>query len=157
MGFTGSNRLDPNLVKALMFSESEMGTGEDYKKLVDLVVNNEPESIYQLNLGKVNDVYPQTMKDFEIPVNWKENYKAYGNKNDVMLAAGALIIKSEYAKSFAKKNPKNTLMKENMTWYNAILAFKGISKEGMNKADKVWKLYTTGMHPYTSNFRLFTP
>jgi RHS repeat-associated protein len=151
---TNNDRLDPNLVKALMFSETEMGTGKDYVALLEQIPKYTPQAAYQLNLGRVTDgsMYNQTVKEFSIPVNWKTNYKDVGNKNDVMLAAGALILKKEYSSTV-----KNDLFDKNRPWYNAVLAFKGVSKQGTVNADKVWKLFTTGMHPSTPNFRLFTP
>jgi hypothetical protein len=69
-----------------------------------------------------------------------------------MLTAGVLIEKYEYAKTIKNKN----FTKD--TWYNAVLTFKGTSekKGGVNHANGAWKLYTTGYHPTTSNFKLFT-
>lgn len=153
-GLTGKDRLDPNLVKALMFSESEMGTGTEYKALVQSIPKDRPEARYHLNLGRVTDadVYKQAVKEFNIPVNWKENYKQSGNRNDVMLAAGALMIKAEYAKKISSSQ-----FKKDMPWFNAVVAYKGVSTEGKNKANKVWNLFTQGSHPYTSGFKLFSP
>jgi RHS repeat-associated protein len=150
-GYTGNNRLDPNLVKALMFSESEMGAGEDYKALVAWLPTARPDARYQLNLGRVGDVYATVMTEFSIPVDWKTNYLAWGNKNDVMLAAGAMMQKQDYAKTIGKSDH----FKANMPWFNAVVAYKGVSAEGKRKAELVWKLYTTGAHPYTPGKQLF--
>ncbi|GAA0188745.1 hypothetical protein GCM10009122_47960 [Fulvivirga kasyanovii] len=65
-----------------------------------------------------------------------------------------MIIKYKYAKQLVNKNDK---FKKDEPWYNAVLAFKGVSEDGIINTNKVWKLYKTGMHPNTSNFRLFTP
>lgn len=150
-GLKGKDRLDPNLLKALMFSETELGAGLEYKGLIDYVPKNEPKAVYQLNLGRVTDgnVYNAVKKEFKIPVDWETNYKDLGNINDVRLAAGALIQKYEYAKKVGVSS------KNNNPWFNAVKAYKGNSNEGERKANKVWNLYTTGTHPYTSNVKLF--
>jgi RHS repeat-associated protein len=151
---TNNDRLDPNLVKAVMFSETEMGTGKDYGILLNQIPRYTPIARYQLNLGRVTDLpmYKQTVAAFSIPVDKDTNYLQNGNKNDVMLAAGALILKREYAQKV-----NNKLLDKSKPWYNAILSFKGVSNEGVKNANKAWKLYTTGIHPTTPNFRLFTP
>ena len=151
-GLTGNQRLDPNLVKALMFSETEIGAGADYQALMVSIPKNYPQAVYQLNLGRVTDgaAYNAAVKEFSIPVNWQTNYLAKGNKNDVMLAAGALIQKLDYTKVIKSSN-----FKSGMPWFNAVVAFKGVSAEGARKAEKVWKLYTTGEHPYTPGKKLF--
>lgn len=151
-GYKGNNRLNPSLLKALMFSESEMGAGVDYKKLIESVPKSNPKAVYQLNIGRVTDgnLYNSVVKEFSIPVNWKTNYKDFGNKNDVMLAAGALIQKKEYASKIKSSHFKNDL-----PWFNAVVAYKGVSTEGSNKANLVWKLFETGAHPYTTGKKLF--
>jgi RHS repeat-associated protein len=153
---TGSSRLDPNLVKALMFSETEMGAGADYQKLVEMIHNNPAynDYRYQLNLGRVTDanMYNQVVKDFKINVNWQTNYLQNGNKYDVMLAAGAIMLKYDYAKKV-----KGDLLSNPNPWFNAIVAYKGVSKEGLRKANLVWNLYKNGVHPYTSGIQLFNP
>jgi|AntAceMinimDraft_17_1070374.scaffolds.fasta_scaffold04247_2 hypothetical protein len=150
--FKGNKRLNPSLLKALMFSESEMGAGVEYKKLIESVPKTNPNAVYQLNLGRVTDgnLYNAVVKEFKIPVNWKTNYKAMGNKNDVMLAAGALIQKMEYALQI-----KSSHFKSDLPWFNAIVAYKGVSSEGLKKANLVWKLFETGTHPYTIEKKLF--
>lgn len=150
---TDDKKLDPNLVKAVMFSETEMGTGHDYKRLIAYIEKDYPNEVWQLNLGRVTDYdlyFNKTIKEFKININWQTNYKDNGNKNDIMLAAGALIIKYKYAKKI-----KNRRFRPDEPWYNALLAFKGVSDKGVENANKAWKTYTTGMHPNTSNFRLF--
>jgi len=149
---TDEKKLDPNLVKAVMFSETEMGTGDEYNKLILREEKNRPQALYQLNLGRVTDgsLYNETVEKFKIPVNWKTNYKDGGNKNDIMLAAGALIIKYKYAQQV-----KIWRFKASEPWYNAVLAFKGASNKGVENTIKVWKTYATGMHPNTNDFRLF--
>ena len=150
-GLKGNNRLDPNLLKALMFTETEMGAGIKYNSLRNYIINNRPDALYQLNLGRVTDynMYNDAVKEFKIPVNWKVNYKDNGNINDVRLAAGALLQKYEYAKKVGVRS------KNNAAWFNAIKAFKGVSTEGEQNANNVWKLYTTGNHPHTSGIKLF--
>jgi len=151
-GFTGDKRLNPSLLKALMFSESEMGASVDYKKLVESVPKSNPNAVYQLNIGRVTDgnLYNSVVKEFKIPVNWKTNYLDFGNKNDVMLAAGALIQKREYA-----LKTKSSHFKNDLVWFNAIVAYKGVSAEGARKAELVWKLFEKGTHPYTPSKKLF--
>lgn len=152
-GYTGNQRLDPNLVKALMFSESEIGAGKDYQDLMSYVPTQFGGAAnYQLNLGRVTDFnqYSAAVKEFNIPVNGRTNYMAKGNKNDVMLAAGALMQKLDYTKVVRSAN-----FKSGMPWFNAVVAYKGVSAEGARKAQKVWNLYTTGQHPYTTGKKLF--
>lgn len=45
--------------------------------------------------------------------------------------------------------------KKETPWYNAIVAYKGVSNEGMKKANLVWSLYQTGKHPYSPSKNLF--
>jgi hypothetical protein len=151
-GFSGAKRLDPSLLKALLFSESEMGASVEYKKLVESVPKSNPNAVYQLNIGRVTDgnVYNAVVREFKIPVNWKTNYLDFGNKNDVMLAAGALIQKRDYA-----LKTKSSHFKTNSVWFNAIVAYKGVSAEGASKAELVWKLFEKGIHPYTPSKKLF--
>jgi hypothetical protein len=151
-GFNGDKRLNPNLIKALMFSESEMGAGFECKNLIESIPKKNPKAVYQLNLGRVTDgnVYNSVVKEFGIPVNWKTNYKDMGNKNDVMLSAGALFQKREYA---LKLNSSH--FKSGADWFNAVVAYKGVSEEGFDKANLVWKLYESGEHPYTKGKKLF--
>lgn len=132
-GLNGKDRLDPNLLKALMFSETEMGAGKDYQTLLKGIPTSSPEALFQLNLGRVTDanMYNAVVKDFNIPVNWKTNYKDFGNINDVRLAAGALIQKYEYAKKVSVRSANNS------AWFNAVKAYKGVSAEGERKANKV--------------------
>jgi hypothetical protein len=136
-GLKGKNRLDPNLLKALMFSETEMGAGKDYKALVKSVPTSNPNARYQLNLGRVTDgnMYNAVKKEFNISVDWRTNYIDNGNINDVKLAAGALFLKKKVGVS----------SKNNNAWFNAVKAYKGNSEEGERKANKVWKLFTTGI------------
>lgn len=154
-GFTGNQRLDPNLVKAVMFSETEMGEGADYKKLIALFSSDiftYGNAMYQLNLGRVTTlaIYDAVTAEFNFSVNKFANYKALGNKNDVMLSAGELIYEFRYAKTV-----KNPYFKAGMPWFNAVVAYKGASAKGASNAEKAWKLFTTGVHPYTSGIQLF--
>lgn len=149
---SASERLDPNLLKALIFSETEMGTNAEYLELVKNIPQKHPECIYQLNIGRVTnaDVFNSVVKEYNIPINWKTNYLALGNRNDIMLAAGALIQKLEYSKKIT-----SPYFKKETPWYNAIVAYKGVSNEGMKKANLVWSLYQTGKHPYSPSKNLF--
>ncbi len=150
--YSSSQKMDPNLLKALMFSETEMGASEEYKRLIKSVPISNPKAVFQLNLGRVTNgsVYNAVVKEFSIPVNWRNNYLDMGNKNDVMLAAGALILK--YEQVIHKTSP---LFIRSLPWYNAVMAYKGISEEGKGKANRVWRLYTKGIHPYSENKKLF--
>jgi len=148
----GNDRLDPNLVKALMFSETEMGTGTEYLELVKYISGSRPDALFQLNLGRVTDpaMYNQVVSTFGIPINPNTNYKSKGNKNDVMLAAGALFLKFDYAKKVG-----GTHLSHPSPWFNAVVAYKGASAEGVRKAQLVWNLYKNGTHPYTKGKKLF--
>ncbi len=144
-GYNSNNCLNPNLIKSLMFSESELGAGLDYIELIEYIPKKQPNAVYQLNLGRVTDgnVYNSVVNEFKIPVNWKTNYKDMGNKNDVMLATGALIQKKEYSTKI-----KSDYFKSNLPWFNAVVAYKGVSAEGFRKAVLVWNLFKKGVHPY---------
>jgi hypothetical protein len=159
MKYSKKNKLDPNLIKAIMFSETEMGTSVKYLKIIKekeaLKKNGETNvGFYQLNLGRVTDwyLYTSVIDKFNINIDKMTHYKDMGNTNDVKLTAGALIIKDIYVKKLKNNNFINFA---NDHWYNAIIGFKGVSNVGVNHADMAWKLYKKGEHPYTPDFKLF--
>ncbi len=154
-GYKKDKQLHPSLVKALMFSESEMGTSVEYLEKVKTYPKDRPAALYHLNLGRVTDaaVYNSVVSEFNIPVNWKTNYKDLGNKNDVMLCAGALMQKQRYSVQSKVKSQNPTILDGDM-WFNAVVAYKGVSTEGKGKANLVYKLYNSGDHPYTASFKL---
>jgi len=155
-GYKGDKQLHPDLVKALMFAETEMGLSSDYQILMIQVPKKNLASIYQLNLGRVTDRagYNKVVKEFNIPVNETTNYKDLGNKNDVMLCTGDLMIKQRYSvvPTVVSKNKQHL---NGDMWFNAVVAYKGVSAEGNRKAKLAYKLFEKGEHPYTLSFKLF--
>ena len=109
-------------------------------------LSNEPKKRLFLHDYKVHRKPNPDTLDETLPTN----YLALGNRNDIMLAAGALIQKLEYSKKIT-----SPYFKKETPWYNAIVAYKGVSNEGMKKANLVWSLYQTGKHPYSPSKNLF--
>ncbi|MFK7783979.1 MAG: hypothetical protein AB8B56_02625 [Crocinitomicaceae bacterium] len=155
-GYSGDRQLHPSLVKALMFTETEMGMSPKYREWMETYPSTRPIALYHLNLGRVTNYesYNDAVAEFKIPVNWKTNYKVLGNKNDVMLCAGVLMIKQRYSivPSVVKKNSAHL---NGDMWFNAVVAYKGVSAEGNRNAKRVYKLFENGEHPNTDNFKLY--
>lgn len=155
-GYKGDKQLHPDLVKAVMFTETEIGTSEKYLGWIKTYPKERPDALYHLNLGRVTNFesYNTAVTEFKIPVNWKTNYKDLGNKNDVMLCAGVLMIKQRYSvvPSVVSKNKAHL---DGDMWFNAVVAYKGVSSEGKTNAKNVYKLFRTGNHPHTSGYKLF--
>jgi hypothetical protein len=170
--YNTSQAFDPDLVKALIFSETQIGLDKRYTDLLSQpaipqlmgnfkavygpwVIGGKkgappslPGGLNQFNIGGVtdNNVFTKVISEFSIDIGQYDPL-AGGNETDVRIAVGAVLEKLDYAAGLANNN--NAIIKsDDECWFNAVVAFKGVSREGYRKAELVWTLFTTGVSPY---------
>ncbi|HBC89317.1 MAG TPA: hypothetical protein DCZ94_20440 [Lentisphaeria bacterium] len=163
--------IDPDLLKALIFSETEMGAGEEYvRDYLDPLkpsyqrwreahdawlkskAGDEPKidkyvdfPLWQLNIGRVTDplLYNSINQN---PDFININAPAY---DDIFKGGSEADIKLAAAALLLKLEDvtKNLKIDKNI-WFNVIKAYKGFSNKGEANANRVWNLYKEGKHPY---------
>ena len=175
----GTPQLDPNLVKALIFSETEMGTGEAYVRRLQTEqaayerwqaahaewsrtkTGEEPKlskfttyQLWHLNIGRATDpaVFESMKKDPDF-VSLYDFPDSYAN---VFAGGSETDIKIAVAALMIKLEcvcTEKKLRKD--IWLNTVKAYKGFTAEGGRKATLVWNLYTEGKHPYKPEWILW--
>lgn len=168
--------LDPSLLKAVLFKETQMGTDaswanvpgmkpqyqqwlQTYNQWVadgrQVAAPAQPFPYYQSNIGRVTDaaLYNAVNETFGIGRTDADAWSGDLTK-DIQMAAGALLLKlcstcQDLKNKHADLDPKAPL------WKNTVLRYNGGGPKAKAYSEAVWKLYTQGINPYKAGEKLW--
>jgi len=155
--------LSPNLVKAILFKETKIGTDVKFKSHIDdfnkLIKDSKklPNWAYQWNVGRVTDgnLFNEIVKDFNILYTNTDLLKG-GSSNDIRLIIGAIFKKLDYGAGVKLRGKNSSVKKTDSYWYTAIQLYNGSGSIARTYADEVFALYTKGTHPEDATINLYT-
>jgi hypothetical protein len=168
--------LDPSLVKAVLFKETQIGTDASWANVAGMKPQYDqwaqsynkwdaggrqgappaqPRPFYQLNIGRVTDpaLYNEANSTFNIGRSDADAWSGDLTK-DIQMAAGALLLKL-YTTCQDLKDKKADLDPAAPLWKNVVLRYNGGGAEAKLYADAVWRLYTQGINPYKPGEKLW--
>jgi hypothetical protein len=175
--------LDPSLVKAVMFKETQIGTYEKWVAQFDGLLDKynqwakdynawaagdkkkkaptQPYAFYLLNIGQVTDasLYKSVNEKYGIGRTDADAWAADKTK-DVQMTVGALLEKlltTCQNLSEKKKDSKafSDLDAKDPLWKNTVLRYNGGGPKAKAYANAVWKLYSQGINPYNTDAKVW--